>query len=327
MKVHLLILGSLLVGASTAQASPSQEEKYHTPPADPTLSAPRDPARTVAPGSAVGEPAGASLPTSDKGGTFDAHKGRDDFGQGGSQSWPSDKGGAVRGSANWNPSDDLLPDGGVRGASEVIINNDASLEGAIGKASPRDASSQKDLNASRQLEKNIAGEYELPEEKRKEFHPLPQGLGVPGSVQSGTISSGDSERKTERGRDQTPTGAEVFGNETSYGEGSANPLDLELARRVKSTLTRESTGTHGAMAHEVARDVQVTSKDGIVTLQGKVSSTQNKDLLEIRAREIRGVKRVENELVVTPDEEVAHPSVNRGKDLEDTTDRLQDKVD
>src|SRR5688500_16873687 len=40
------------------------------------------------------------------------HEARDDFGQGSSATWQSDKAnGSVRGSANWNASDDLMRDG------------------------------------------------------------------------------------------------------------------------------------------------------------------------------------------------------------------------
>jgi hypothetical protein len=47
-------------------------------------------------------------------------------------------------------------------------------------------------------------------------------------------------------------------------------------------------------------------------------------MLEIRALEISGVQRVNNQLSVTPDADPANRDLRIGHDLEDVTDQLQD---
>jgi hypothetical protein len=130
----------------------------------------------------------------------------------------------------------------------------------------------------------------------------------------------------------------LYKDNRAHGVGSATSGDFanapvnqnielsndDLAQRVKGTLTRESTGTQGLMRHEVARNIQVTAKDGEVTLTGTVLTQKDKDMLEVRAREIAGVKSVKNELSVTPDAEPSFRDATRGSDLEDVTSQLQD---
>jgi osmotically-inducible protein OsmY len=101
--------------------------------------------------------------------------------------------------------------------------------------------------------------------------------------------------------------------------------DEQLARQVKARLVQESTGTHDLMMHQAAKDVQVTSKDGELTLTGTVPSEQTKDLVEVRAREVDGVKRVQNNLMVAAEAERFERGISRGSDLEDVTRDLQDE--
>jgi hypothetical protein len=98
----------------------------------------------------------------------------------------------------------------------------------------------------------------------------------------------------------------------------------QLAEQVKATLTRESSGTHGLMRHEVARNIQVSANGSEVTLTGTVPSQKDKDMIEIRTREIAGVQRVNNQLTVTPEADADHRDQTRGSDLEDVTNELQD---
>jgi hypothetical protein len=100
---------------------------------------------------------------------------RGDFGQGSSATWESDKAhGSVLGSANWNPSDDLLRDGissdenSIDFSGQEEMNNDASVGGAAsserGSGSSSDVQNDdaaRDLNSSDKLEENISGEYDL----------------------------------------------------------------------------------------------------------------------------------------------------------------------
>jgi hypothetical protein len=74
--------------------------------------------------------------------------------------------------------------------------------------------------------------------------------------------------------------------------------DESLAREVKGKLTRESSGVNSPLRQEVARNIQVSSENGEVTLKGTVPSEKDKQMIEIHAAEMSGVKRVNNELTV-----------------------------
>ena len=100
--------------------------------------------------------------------------------------------------------------------------------------------------------------------------------------------------------------------------------DDQLEQKVKATLTRESTGTHGLMMHQVARNIQVAADQGEITLTGTVPSEHYKDMVEVHAKEVAGVKSVKNELSVAPEADPAEREIIRGSDLEDRTSELQD---
>jgi osmotically-inducible protein OsmY len=296
---------------------------------------------------------------------FYEEQNREDFGQSSSESWPSDKEGSLSGSANWNPSDDLMPDGTLSSG----INNDASVGGPASSSTDSASSSaplddmtepsvpDKDLNSSDHLEKNLSGEYNIEDQTDTGLETgntlsadIPSdgsfqndSIGGPGSVQTGVNSSSDSGEDStvidtsEQGNAAGTSGIYLFHNNRAQGVGSAatgesgsasssstlNRSEDPLAQRVKSTLTRESTGTHGMMRHEVARNIQVSSHGGTVVLKGTVPSQKDKDMIEIRAREISGVQRVDNQLTVTPEADPAVRNLSTGHDLEDTTDELQ----
>ena len=50
---------------------------------------------------------------------------------------------------------------------------------------------------------------------------------------------------------------------------------------------------------EAARNVQVTLKEGLVTLKGKVPSDAQRKLVENQIKVIGGVDRVQNDLIVS----------------------------
>jgi hypothetical protein len=323
---------------------------------------------------------------------------RDDFGQGSSSNWGSDKGyGSVRGSANWNPSDDLLRDG-VEGESETTtiydFNNDASVGGSAGSESGTGGSSidggeidsegystekqseiessqiQSDLNSSEQLESNISGEIDLnsrdtssaassslgttdihhdESELNSPSVSETKGVGTAVSAEVGASSSESEFKSNDPALDEAGSPLGTSGREPNFlyqdnrahgvgsatsGEFATSPVnqgvgvqsgDEQLARQVKARLVQESTGTHRLMMHQAAKDVQVTSKDGELTLTGTVPSEQTKDMVEVRAREVDGVKRVQNNLMVAAEAERFERGISRGSDLEDVTRDLQDE--
>ncbi|HTG45387.1 MAG TPA: BON domain-containing protein [Verrucomicrobiae bacterium] len=325
---------------------------------------------------------------------------RGDFGQSSSASYSSDKtNGSVLGSANWNPSDDLLQDGPD---SPGALNSDASVGGAATSESGQASSSQpldglsdshsagtfgedqKDqndsssssagLNSSPKLESNISGEYNLDDQMDSTTGSASSGasagsaasvapepaspaissddlqntdaVGGPGSTETGRSSSTDASGGLESSsapESQVGVSSDsprwLFRNNRAQGVGSGATGDFgiatsdsanlngngtQLSQRVKGTLTRESTGTLGMMRQDVARNIQVTSHGSTVTLKGTVPSQKDKDMIEIRAREVQGVNKVDNQLSISPQADPAARNLGAGHDLEDATDQLQD---
>ncbi len=276
---------------------------------------------------------------------------------------------SVQSSPNWNPSDDLLPDGVQTQPADVTStapNNDASIGGAASSESGSGSSkstlddieapsqrtraetdtstslsspgSQKDLNASSRLEKDIGGEYNLDEHRDDLNFSSTSAVGGPGSTETGVATSGDSNSDSAP-REVSKEGADHFRNNRAQGVGSAasgelgsahstasetqNMTDSQLAEKVKGTLTREESGTSGVTQREITRNVQVTSLDGTVVLKGTVPSQKAKDVLELRAREIAGVRKVDNQLTVTSEANPSIRDLNIGRNLEDSTDQVQ----
>jgi osmotically-inducible protein OsmY len=91
----------------------------------------------------------------------------------------------------------------------------------------------------------------------------------------------------------------------------------QLAQRVKAELTKESTGAIGMMRSEVARNITVTSNNGVIVLKGTVPSQQDKDIIGIRAREVRGVNRVDNQLRVNAQSNPDNRDLSKGHDLQE----------
>jgi hypothetical protein len=128
---------------------------------------------------------------------------------------------------------------------------------------------------------------------------------------------------------------ELFKNNRAQGVGSAatgeagayssanNPANDQLAQKVKQVLTKESTGTHGMLRAEISKDIKVTSSgDGVVTLKGTVPSQQDKEIVGIRAAEVAGVKRVENQLNVAPKTDPANRDLSTGHNLDEQPNNL-----
>jgi hypothetical protein len=128
---------------------------------------------------------------------------------------------------------------------------------------------------------------------------------------------------------------ELFKNNRAQGVGSAatgevgaydsanNPANDSLAQKVKQVLTKESTGTHGMLRAEISRDIKVSSSgDGVITLKGTVPSQQDKEIVGIRAAEVKGVKRLENQLNVAPKTDPANRDLSTGHNLDEQPNNL-----
>lgn len=201
--------------------------------------------------------------------------------------------------------------------SDLTAIDEGSSAGVEVEAAGAAASAEVGTSSSSELESNASDEFESNDPAmKKPGSPLGTAGGEPNFHYQdnrahgvGSATSGDFAT------------APVNRNVDISGESGQS----DLAQQVKGRLTRESTGTHGLMRHEVARNIQVSANnDGDVTLTGTVPSEKDKQMIEIRTREIAGVKRVNNQLTVTPEADAAHRDATRGSDLEDVTNELQD---
>jgi osmotically-inducible protein OsmY len=73
---------------------------------------------------------------------------------------------------------------------------------------------------------------------------------------------------------------------------SNQPTDIELTRQIRRSLTADPTLSMDA------KNVKVVAKQGVVTLRGPVESPEEKASVVSMAKEVQGVKRVDDQLEV-----------------------------
>src|SRR5450432_2332202 len=71
-----------------------------------------------------------------------------------------------------------------------------------------------------------------------------------------------------------------------------NPADRELAKRIRRSITSDSS------LSTYAHNVKVIVRDGTVTLKGPVKSEEEKTAVGARAKNIAGADKVQNQLTV-----------------------------
>ena len=196
-----------------------------------------------------------------------------------------------------------------------------------------DLDSEVNLNTSDHLEANMSGEYDLDARVEDE------GVGRAAGSETAQRRSNDTLETDEQNLEGIERdSALLYESNPAHGVGSAtapntaanaaaiveaedNSPDGKLARQVKQRLARESTGTYGMTSPMVARNVQVSSEGGVVTLKGTVPTQRDKEVLTIRAREIPGVQEVKNEIKVSSREsrEPAPATAHGLEEIHDTT--------
>lgn len=82
----------------------------------------------------------------------------------------------------------------------------------------------------------------------------------------------------------------AMADETANTKSDQPVKDSYITTKVKAELAKDK-GTS-------ARDIHVTTKDGIVMLNGTVASTAEKELAEKDAKKVKGVMDVHNDLKV-----------------------------
>jgi osmotically-inducible protein OsmY len=76
------------------------------------------------------------------------------------------------------------------------------------------------------------------------------------------------------------------------GDQSENEADRKITQDIRSALTGDDSFSTDA------KNVKVITSDGTVTLRGPVKSAKEKTQIEAKAKQVTGVKRVENQLEV-----------------------------
>lgn len=200
-----------------------------------------------------------------------------------------------------------------------------------------EAGSQPNLNTSNRIEENMTGEYDLNERLETEA------VGGPASTEKGEQRSDQQSDVLQSDlEDIDEDSALLYESNPAHGVGSATapntaanaavmvemddemaPADAQFARNVKRQLTRESTGTYGLMSPLVAKNVDVSARNGVVTLKGTVPTERDKNVLAIRAKEIPGVHEVKNEIRVSSQERT-EPGPAATHDLEEIHDTIQE---
>jgi hyperosmotically inducible periplasmic protein len=83
------------------------------------------------------------------------------------------------------------------------------------------------------------------------------------------------------------------GDTKTPGDQSENEADRTITQNIRQAITGdESLSTN-------AKNVKIITNDGTVTLRGPVKSEKEKTEIEAKAKQVAGVKRVDNQLEVT----------------------------
>jgi len=120
------------------------------------------------------------------------------------------------------------------------------------------------------------------------------GLAGCGDRSERTQGSGDQVAKSnDTAADNTGRNERDRGGETKTpGDQSENEADRTITQNVRQAITSDDALSTSA------QNVKIVTSDGTVTLRGPVKSEKEKQEIEAKAKQVAGVKRVENELEI-----------------------------
>jgi len=109
-----------------------------------------------------------------------------------------------------------------------------------------------------------------------------------------TQGSGDQVAKSnDTAADNTGRNERDRGGETKTpGDQSENEADRTITQNVRQAITSDDALSTSA------QNVKIVTSDGTVTLRGPVKNEKEKQDIEAKAKQVAGVKRVENELEI-----------------------------
>ena len=120
------------------------------------------------------------------------------------------------------------------------------------------------------------------------------GLAGCGDRSERTQGSADQVAKSnDTAPDNTGRNERDRGGETKTpGDQSENEADRTITQNVRQAITSDDALSTSA------QNVKIVTSDGTVTLRGPVKSEKEKQDIEAKAKQVAGVKRVENELEI-----------------------------
>jgi len=96
------------------------------------------------------------------------------------------------------------------------------------------------------------------------------------------VAPDNSGRNARDSNDQTKTA----------GDQSENEADRTISQNIRKAVTDDDSLSTNA------KNVKIITNDGMVTLRGPVESEKEKAAIEAKAKQVAGVKRVDNQLEV-----------------------------
>ena len=84
----------------------------------------------------------------------------------------------------------------------------------------------------------------------------------------------------------------LCGGQLAFAQQKASSSDDRISDQVRMRLATDADVKGGAL--------DVTVKDGVVTIKGRVDTEKGRDRATKLAKKVKGVKEVDNELVVGP---------------------------
>lgn len=117
-------------------------------------------------------------------------------------------------------------------------------------------------------------------------------LGLPACGDDRNQSSGDQTSKATSPDNTARNQADRGGETKTPGDQAENETDRTITQNVRQAITSDD-----ALSTD-AKNVKVITSDGTVTLRGPVKSEQEKTQIEAKAKQVAGVKKVDNQLEV-----------------------------
>jgi osmotically-inducible protein OsmY len=82
------------------------------------------------------------------------------------------------------------------------------------------------------------------------------------------------------------------GDTRTPGDQSESAADRVITQQIRQAVVAD------ASLSMLAKNIKIITADGIVTLRGPVQSSQEKEVIEVKARQLAGMNQVDNQLEV-----------------------------